>query len=88
MFPKINEKRDELKAIKKVHNIHKKTIYDYMRENEIEELEVGGYLFSIKTKERLAIKQSDIEHLLDAETLAPFYESKESCGVKRQKVSR
>jgi hypothetical protein len=87
MLPVIGEKQTELKELKKVHNVHKKTIYNYMRESGIEEMEVGGYLFSIKTKERLTIKQSDIEELLDAQTLAPFYESKESFGVKRQKVS-
>ena len=30
MLPDINQKRDELKALKKVHNIHKQTIYKYM----------------------------------------------------------
>lgn len=88
MIPDINQKRDELKALKKVHNIHKQTIYKYMRDSGIEELDVGGYLFSIKTKERLAIKQSEIEQLLDANTLAPFYTSKESLGVKKRKITR
>lgn len=87
MLPDINEKKEELKTLKKVHNIHKQTIYSYMRENGIEELDVGGYLFSIKTKERLAIKQSDLEQLLDPQTLAPFYTSKESLGVKKRKIN-
>ena len=88
MIPDINVKKEELKTLKKVHNIHKQTIYNYMRENSIEELEVGGYLFSIKTKQRLAIKQSEIEQLLDANTLAPFYTNKESLGVKKRKSNR
>lgn len=87
MLPQINEKQDQLKALKKVHNINKKIIYNYMHANGIEELDVGGYLFSIRTKERLAIKQADIEGLLDAQTLAPFYESKISYGVKRQRTT-
>lgn len=87
MLPQINEKQAEIKALKKVHNVNKKTIYNYMHANGIDELDVGGYLFSIKTKERLAIKQADIEGLLDAQTLAPFYESKTSYGVKRQRTT-
>lgn len=85
MMPDIGQKKDELKALKKVHNIHKKTIYNYMRANDIEELDVGGYLFSIKTREKLVLKQEDIEQLIDAATLAPFYTSKESFGVKKRR---
>jgi len=88
MQPLIAEKADELKAIKKIHNVHKTTIYNYMRENDIEELEVGEQVFSIKTKQTLAIKQSDIEELIEAARLAPFYQEKESYGVKKRKVSR
>ena len=87
MLPQINEKKDQLKALKKVHNVNKKIIYNYMHANEIDELVVDGYIFSMKTKERLAIKQEDIEGLLDAQTLAPFYESKVSYGVKRQRTT-
>ena len=83
----IDEKKTELKALKKVHNTYKATIYKYMRENEIEELDVGGYYFTIKTKERLSIKESDLEELLSEEVLAPFRTSKESLGVKRRRAT-
>ena len=88
MQPLIGEKQAELKAIKKIHNVHKTTIYNYMRESGIEELEIGGHVFSIVTKSRLAIKQADIEELIEAARLAPFYQEKESFGVKKRKMNR
>ena len=87
MLPEIDEKKSELKALKKVHNVHKATIYKYMRENEIEELDVCGYYFTIKTKDKLSIKESDLEELLSEEVLAQFRTSKESLGVKRRRPS-
>lgn len=87
MLPEIDEKKTELKALKKVHNTYKATIYKYMRENDIEELDVGGYYFTIKTKDKLSIKESDLEELLSEEVLAQFRTSKESLGVKRRRPS-
>ena len=85
MLPEIDEKKTELKALKKIHNTYKATIYKFMRENEIDELDVGGYYFTIKQKERLAIKESDLEELLDEDILARFRVAKESLGVKRKR---
>ena len=56
-------------------------------ENEIEELDVCGYYFTIKTKDKLSIKESDLEELLSEDVLAPFRTSKESLGVKRRRPS-
>jgi len=39
----------------------------------------------LKTREKLVLKQEDIEELIDAATLAPFYTSKESFGVKKRR---
>lgn len=85
LLPEIDEKKAELKALKKVHNVHKHTIYSYMRENEIDELDVGGYYFTIKQKQKLNIKEADLEELLDEDTLNQFRTSKESLGVKKRR---
>ena len=87
LLPEIDEKKAELKALKKVHNVYKHTIYSYMRENEIEELDVGGYYFTIKQKQKLTIKESDLEELLDEDILNQFRTSKESLGVKKRRLT-
>jgi hypothetical protein len=87
LLPEIDEKKSELKALKKIHNAYKHTIYSYMRENEIEELDIGGYYFTIKQKQRLNIKEADLEELLDEDVLNQFRTSKESLGVKRRRTT-
>jgi hypothetical protein len=87
LLPEIDEKKAELQALKKVHNVYKHTIYSFMRENEIEELDVGGYYFTIKQTQKLHIKEADLEELLDEETLNQFRSSKESLGVKKRRLA-
>ena len=87
LLPAIDEKKAELKALKKIHNVHKHVIYSFMRENEIEELDVGGYYFTIQHKQKLTIKESDLEELLDEETLNMFRTSKEFRGVKKRRLA-
>ena len=87
LLPEIDEKKAELKALKKVHNVYKHTIYSYMRENEIDELDVGGYYFTIKQKQKFKVTEADLEELLDEETLNQFRSSKESLGVKKRRLT-
>mgnify|MGYP001159678915 FL=1 len=85
LLPEIDEKKAELKALKKVHNVYKHTIYSYMRENEIDELDVGGYYFTIKQKQKFSVKEDDLIDLLDEDVLNQFRTSKESLGVKKRR---
>ena len=85
LLPEIDEKKSELKALKKIHNVYKSTIYSYMRENEIEELDVGGYYFTIKQKQSFSVKEDDLIDLLDEDVLNQFRSSKESLGVKKRR---
>ena len=56
-----------------------------MRENEIEELDVGGYYFTIKQKQKFSVKEDDLIDLLDEDVLNQFRTSKESLGVKKRR---
>ena len=85
LLHEIDEKKSELKALKKIHNVYKSTIYSYMRENEIEELDVGGYYFTIKQKQSFSVKEDDLIDLLDEDVLNQFRSSKESLGVKKRR---
>lgn len=81
LLPEINSKQQELKNMRKVQNIHKKKIYEYMRNSGIQELEVGEYIFTIKTKPKLNVKA--LKESMDESTLAPFISNHEACSFSK-----
>lgn len=84
--PQIQEIRGQLKVLTKQQRGLKKLIHEYMVENELEEVDVGGMTFKIETKTRFKVSQDDLTALIEDEDILDAYKvTEDKLSVKRKR---
>ena len=77
----IKEKRTELKGACA-------TIYDHLREQGLESMQVGGHLFSLKTTTRIKFTKEDFQALLpNPDDINNYQVTEERGSIKRMRRS-
>lgn len=86
--PQIQEVRGQLKVLTKQQRGLKNLIHEYMQENELTEVDVGGMSFKIETKTRIKVTQDDLDVLIDdPEVLESYKITENKLSVKRKRTS-
>tara|TARA_B100000424_G_C22716082_1_gene389344 strand:- start:107 stop:421 length:315 start_codon:yes stop_codon:yes gene_type:complete len=83
--PQIEQLKGQLKILNKQHRGLRNLIHDYMKENELEEVDVGGLTFKIETKTRIKVTPDDLEGMVDETVLEGYRVTEAKLSVKRKR---
>lgn len=85
--PQIDALKGQMKELRKEIKGACSAIYDYLRDNDLESIDVGGHVFSLETKTRVKFTREDFEALLPNPADISNYEVTEQKGrIKRRRA--
>ena len=84
--PQVDALRSQMKDLRKEMKGACSAIYDYLRDNDLESIDVGGHIFSLETKTRVKFTREDFEALLpDPGDISNYTVTEQKGRIKRRR---